>query len=117
MRLSAEHLRMDALSGGAEHAGQLDLKRHGLQGVLGGGAARLGQTLLIHGPLMLSAWLRHDHGQVLGRRIRMWRTEGYLRKCIELVAPKLFPQKRFFDSLCFRHGRPDTKASITKVRP
>ncbi|MBC8355939.1 MAG: glycosyltransferase [Planctomycetes bacterium] len=114
-RLSAEHLRLDALSGGAEHAGEVDLEEHGLSGVLGRGAARVGQALLIHGPLMLSAWLRNDRGGILGRRIRLWRTEGYLRRCIDLVAPKLFPQQRFFGSLSYRHGRPNIKALTKNV--
>ncbi|MCA9141703.1 MAG: glycosyltransferase [Planctomycetaceae bacterium] len=108
-RLSPEHLRLDALSGGAEHAEQIDFKRRGLARTLGCGLARIGQSLVIHGPLLLEAWLRNDRGQVLGRQTRLWRTEGYLRKCLALSAPRIFPQKRFFDSLSFRHGRPHSK--------
>jgi glycosyltransferase involved in cell wall biosynthesis/peptidoglycan/xylan/chitin deacetylase (PgdA/CDA1 family) len=115
-RLSMERLRLDALSGGAEHAEHIDLKRLGLRRVLGSGLARAVQAVVIHTPLMLEAWLRHDRGRVLGRCIRLWRTEGYLRKCIALVAPTLFPQQRFFDSLSFRHGRPPTKVQQPKAQ-
>jgi hypothetical protein len=59
--------------------------------------------------LLLAAWLCHDRGQVLGRRIRLWRTEGYLRKCIALIAPRMLPQQRFFDSMSFDRGRPTPK--------
>ena len=110
-RMSVEYLRLDSLSGGAEHAEHLDFKRHGLIKVLDCGLARFAQAIVIHGPLLFAAWLRHDRGQVLGRCCRLWRTEGYLRKCIALVAPRLFPQKRFFDSLSIRQGRPNTKAA------
>jgi len=115
-RLSVEHLRLDALSGGAEHAEHIDLKRLGLRRVFGSGLARAVQAVVIHTPLMLEAWLRHDRGRVLGRGIRLWRTEGYLRKCIALVAPTLLPQQRFFDSLSFRHGRPPTKVQQPKAQ-
>ncbi len=108
-RLSAEYLRLDALSGGAEHAEHIDLKRSGAWTVLGCCLARVVQGLAIHGPLLLAAWLRHDRGETLARRVRLWRCEGYLRKCIALVAPSLFPQTRFFDCLSFRHGRPTMK--------
>ena len=110
-RLSADYLRLDALSGGADHAEHLDFERHGLRRLLGRGLARIVQALLIHGPLMLGAWLRHDRGRALGRRVRLWRAEGYLRKCMAIAAPRLFPQQRFFDSLSFHHGRPSTKAT------
>lgn len=109
IRLTAEHLRLDALSGGAEHAEHIDLKRSGWSAVFGCALARAVQGTLVHGPLLLAAWLRHDRGAVLGRRLRLWRSEGYLRKCLALAAPTLFPQKRFFNSLAFRHGRPTMK--------
>lgn len=114
-RLSVECLRLDALSGGVQHAEHVDLKKHGLRKVLRCGLGRIVQALLIHGPLMFAAWLRQDQGKVLGRRVRLWRTEGYLRKCIDLVAPRWFPQQRFFESLSFRHGRPNAKAPNAKT--
>ncbi|MCA9118919.1 MAG: glycosyltransferase [Planctomycetaceae bacterium] len=108
-RLSPEYLRLDALSGGAEHAEQIDLKQHGVARVVVCGTARIGQALFLHAPLLLDAWLRHDSARALGRRTRLWRTEGYLRKCMALAAPRIFPQQRFFGSMSFRHGRPNSK--------
>ncbi len=114
-RLSVECLRLDAFSGGVQHAEHVDFKQHGLRTVLKCGLGRVVQALLIHGPLMFAAWLRGDRGKVLGRRVRLWRTEGYLRKCIAIVAPRLFPQQRFFDSLSFRHGRPNPKVTHPRI--
>jgi GT2 family glycosyltransferase len=108
-RLTAEYFRHDALSGGADHAEHLDFHRSGLITMLGCGVARMSQAVLIHIPLLFVAWLRHDRGQVLGRRIRLWRTEGYLRKCIALIAPRMLPQQRLFDSISFDRGRPPTE--------
>jgi glycosyltransferase involved in cell wall biosynthesis/peptidoglycan/xylan/chitin deacetylase (PgdA/CDA1 family) len=110
-RLSADYLRRDALLSGAEHAEHLDFKQSGLIKVLGCGLARVGQALLVHGPLLLAAWLRHDRGQVLGRRIRLWRTEGYLRKCVALAAPARFSQARFLDSMSFRQTGSNTNVT------
>ncbi|MBI2480774.1 MAG: glycosyltransferase, partial [Planctomycetia bacterium] len=70
-RLSVEHLRMDALSGGAEHAEHVDFRGAGAKRVFGCGLARIVQGLLIHGPLLLAAWLQNDRGRMLGRRIRL----------------------------------------------
>ena len=114
-RLSTEHLRRDSISGGAGYAEQFDYKRRGLNWMIGCGLARIAQGLFVHGPWLLAAWLRHDRGQVLGRRIRLWRTEGYLRKCVALAVPRLFPQKRFFDTLSYRHARPATPDQQRKV--
>ncbi|MEO8494729.1 MAG: glycosyltransferase [Planctomycetota bacterium] len=108
-RLSTAHLRRDSLSGGAGYAEQVDFKRRGLSWTLGCGLARIAQALLVHAPSMLAARLRRDRGQVLGHRIRLWRTEGYLRRCLALAAPRLFPQQDFFDTLSYGHGRPGTE--------
>ena len=60
---------------------------------------------LVTVPALVAAWLRGDEGQVLGRQTILWRAEGYLRKTLSVIAPRLFAQRRFFESLEFRNGR------------
>jgi len=104
-RLSPEYLRWDAMSGGAEHAGYFDYEQRGLGSLLVRCAARVGYAALISGPLLVLAHLRKDSQEALGRRIALWRTEGYVRRTLAILAPRLFPQRKFFDSLEFRYGR------------
>jgi hypothetical protein len=37
--------------------------------------------------------------------ILLWRAKGFVRTTLSLLAPRLFPQKKFFDSLALRQGR------------
>ena len=46
-----------------------------------------------------------DEGEVLGRKTLLWRAEGYTRKTFTILAPKLFPQRSFYESLNFHQGR------------
>ncbi len=104
-RLTPEFLRWDALSGGAEHAGYFDFRRKGLTALLGLCGARLVQALIIHLPLLLWAQLLGDTQAILGRKTSLWRTEGYVRRTLSIIAPVRFAQPRFFESLDLRHGR------------
>jgi len=85
-RLTAEYLRRDAMSGGAEHASYFDHQQHGLAGLLLGAMARAGQALLIHLPLLALASLRRDQQCRIGCWTRLWRTAGYLRRTAAIVA-------------------------------
>jgi len=104
-RLTPEFLRWDALSGGAEHAGYFDFQRKGLTALLGLCGARVLQALVIHVPLLMWAQLRGDTQAILGRKTSLWRTEGYVRRTLSIIAPAWFAQPRFFESLDLRHGR------------
>jgi len=104
-RLTPEFLRWDALSGGAEHAGYFDFQRKGVTALLGLCGARLLQAIAIHAPLLLWAQLRGDAHAILGRKTSLWRTEGYVRRTLSIIAPNWFAQPRFFESLDLRHGR------------
>ncbi|HJN11509.1 MAG: hypothetical protein QGG09_22405 [Pirellulaceae bacterium] len=104
-RLTPEFLRWDALSGGAEHAGYFDFQRKGRTAVLSLCGARLVQALIIHAPLLLWAQLLGDTHAILGRRTSLWRTEGYVRRTLSIIAPVWFAQPRFFESLDLRRGR------------
>jgi glycosyltransferase involved in cell wall biosynthesis len=103
-RLSVEYFRWDALQGG-DNIATHDFRRCGRARMVPLGIARAGQAALVHLPLLILGWIRRDPGAVLGRRTRLWRAEGYLRKTLALLAPRVFPQHRFFKSLEFRSGR------------
>ncbi|MBI2824606.1 MAG: glycosyltransferase family 2 protein [Planctomycetia bacterium] len=103
-RLTPDYFRWDALQG-AENTATHNFKRVGRAGVAVLSLARLAQSLLVHVPLLAIAWLRRDPGGVLGRKTRLWRTEGYTRKALALIAPRLFPQRQFFATLDMRVGR------------
>lgn len=104
-RLTPEYLRWDALSGGAGHAAHFDHLKRGFPTLLRNCLLRAVQTVVWQMPLYLSARWQGDEGQALGRRTRIWRNEGYLRKTLAVCLPSLFPQTAFFESLEFRHGR------------
>jgi hypothetical protein len=84
-RLTAQYVRREALSGGAEHASYFDYQRHGLTRLLTGAVARAGQSLLLHLPLLALASLRRDQHRRIGCWARLWRTEGYLRRTVAIV--------------------------------
>jgi glycosyltransferase involved in cell wall biosynthesis len=104
-RLTKAYFRWDALTGGAGHAAHLDYKRKGLAWTVMMCVARLGHAGLVTLPKLVVAWSRGDDGHVLGRQTVLWRAEGYARKTLALIAPWLFAQRRFFESLEFRNGR------------
>jgi hypothetical protein len=94
-RLTPAYLRREAMSGGAETAGRIDYPQGGWPKLLLGGAGRMAQAALVHLPLLALAWLQHDHGAVLGRLARLWRTEGYLHRMAGiLVADRNSPSRR-----------------------
>ena len=105
-RTTAEFFRRDALASGAQHCAHFDYQDKGLIGLLPRCAARWGQALLINLPLLLLALIRRDEGEILGRKTLLWKAEGYTRKTLTVLAPRLFSQHRFYESLDFRQGRP-----------
>ncbi len=103
-RLTREHLRWDAGQGCSAFAG-LDYKFKGPLVLLIVCAARIGHALLVVVPRLAWGWIRQDPGEVLGQRVRLWRTEGYVRKTLAILAPSWFPQERYFANMEFRKGR------------
>ncbi len=115
-RLEPEFFRWDSLSGGAGHAAHFEYREAGWSGLFATCGIRLIHAMFYVAPAYLWALLLRDSGTALGRRTQLWRTEGYLRKTLNVLAPRLFEQKAFFDSLEFRNGRtivktPDSKSS------
>ena len=104
-RITPEYFRWDALASGAQHCAHFDYQQKGRIGLLLRCTARLAQAALINLPLLVVAKLVKDEGEVLGRKTLLWRAEGYLRKTLSILAPRLFPQSGFYKSLEFRQGR------------
>lgn len=56
-------------------------------------------------PWHMMAWLRRDSDELLYRRSRLWRTQGYVRGTLRSVAPRVFAQEQFLSRLDFRGER------------
>ncbi len=67
--------------------------------------ARVGQALLLNVPKYFAARLLGNEGLALEKRCVLWRAVTYTRQTIHLLAPRLFPQRRFFEGLTFRAER------------
>jgi succinoglycan biosynthesis protein ExoM len=111
-RLTQEYLRWDARQGCSAFAG-LDCKFKGRLRLATLCAARIAHALLVVLPLLAWGWIRQDPGEVLGQKVRLWRTEGYVRGTLALLAPAWFPQQRYFADLEFRRGRVVGQQSMT----
>lgn len=112
-RLTPEYLRWQALVSGAQHCARFDLEKGGVPRLVAMCVARLGQAALINGPMYVKAFVTGDGGEKLGRRTLLWRCEGYVRKTLNVLAPRLFPQSSFFDWLDMKTGRTITGDSAT----
>jgi GT2 family glycosyltransferase len=67
--------------------------------------ARVAQALIKNMPQLLLARLRGDEATLLEKRCVLWRCGTYVRATLYLLAPGLFPQRAFFESLAFRVER------------
>ncbi|HEX3724969.1 MAG TPA: glycosyltransferase family A protein, partial [Pirellulales bacterium] len=103
-RLTTEYFRWDAQQGCNAFAG-LDLKYKGRPWLVLRCIARIAHALVVVVPKLAWSWLRQDTGEILGQKVRLWRTEGYARGTLALLAPGWFPQQRYFANLEFRRGR------------
>lgn len=103
-RLSAKYLRWKSRLHGS-HLARRNLRHWGRGPFVLELLARLAQALGLHLPRLLWARLGRDENRLLGARCRLWRTEAYVRSALRLLAPRLFPQSRFFAQLEFRAER------------
>jgi glycosyltransferase involved in cell wall biosynthesis len=103
-RLTTEYFRWDAQQGCNAFA-LLDFEHKGSLALTVLCVARIGHALLVVMPRLAWVWLRRDSAEVLGQRVRLWRAEGYARRTLALLAPRWFPQRRYYDALHFRRGR------------
>jgi glycosyltransferase involved in cell wall biosynthesis/peptidoglycan/xylan/chitin deacetylase (PgdA/CDA1 family) len=104
-RLTDRYFRWEALSGGIVQAKYVDHKGKGASGLVLLCAARMIQTLLLHVPTLSFHSLRNQKRETLDRKVRIWRTEGYVRATLAIFFPKRFGQGSFFDGFEFRKGR------------
>ena len=124
-RLTPEYLRWGALVSGSDHIARFDLENHGRLGLTARCAARIGQAAAVNLPLWLWAAFRGNEGEATGRRALLARCEGYTRRTLNVLAPRLFPQEAFFASLDMSKGReiggtvgpPMPRAEPVKPRP
>jgi len=103
-RLTNEFLRFDSFQSGVMLA-LLRHRYHGSISMIAEMVARIGQTVIVTLPLMGRASLSNDHSDLLDRRIKWWRTIGYVRYALLLTIPGLPSNQSFLRNLDFRKGR------------
>ena len=92
-------------SGGIGQARDFDHKDKGTAGLLLLCAARMIQTTLLHAPILSFHSLRNQKRALLDRKVRVWRTEGYVRATLAILFPTFLGQGAFFDGFEFRKRR------------
>ena len=102
-RMTPAYFCWDARNGGVTQA-DVDCRQHGLIRLLLNGAARLVRASLYLPQHLFSKLVPPKFGCTQGSMI-WWRTEGYVRRSLTLLAPNICPQKRFHDYVDFRSGR------------
>lgn len=103
-RITSKHIKWYSLQFGCSFA-YIDWKRMGGVKTTLSCIARLGQALLINFPLLLRANIQKDKSEILDRTALLWRAVGYLRKTLQMIAPKLFAQENFFSQVEFRRAQ------------
>jgi glycosyltransferase involved in cell wall biosynthesis len=82
-----------------------DYRKYGRFSIIFLCCARIGQALLITVPMVAVQWLRRDNSALLDRTCHLWRTEAYVRKTLNTVAPQILRQGEFFAALDFLRER------------
>ena len=103
-RFTRDHIRWYSLQWGCSFA-HIDRKRYGLGTTTLLASARVGQALLINLPLLIVARIRGESAEILDRWALVSRAVGYTRKTLQMLAPRLLRQERFFSRVEFRRGR------------
>jgi len=106
-RIQYKHVKWYSVQWGCSFA-HIDRKRFGLVKTMLSAIARVVQTLLVHVPMLLWGWIRGDSKTILDRQALYCRTVGYVRRTLQLLAPKIFTQEKFFARVEFRRGRETT---------
>jgi len=100
-RLEYDYFRWVSFRHGSQYA-YIDFKCFGSGKILLLCIARIGQAILVNIPCLLFAYLKNDKTNIFDRKCLLWRASGYIRHCLFLVAPNLFPQEHFFCQLKFQ---------------
>lgn len=102
-RMTPAYFRWDSQNGGVS-AADVDYRKMGLGAVIFKGGARL-LRIAPRMPLLLADAIRPPKYGSSQSQMMWWRTTGYLRRMVTLLAPKVFPQKAFHEYVDFRTGR------------
>ncbi|MEZ6133039.1 MAG: glycosyltransferase family A protein [Planctomycetaceae bacterium] len=107
-RVSTDRLQPKSFHHEAQDAGgaqaDADFRDFGTAFVVCRCVARLVQATLYLPARVRAAWCPPGYGSAQSSMI-WWRTEGYVRRTLSVLAPTLFPQKRFHDRADCRAGR------------
>lgn len=103
-RLSKEFFRELALHNGWQFA-KRDFRAHGVFGVMLHAFARVVQSLFWHLPWMLFGVVTSNETLTTDRKVKIWRSEGYLRSFLHRVAPWI-SQRGFLTKYDFRTPPP-----------
>ena len=103
-RITPEHMKWYSLQFGSSFA-QIDWKRWGRLEMILACTGRIGKSLLINLPLLLLSQIKNNRQEILDRKVLLWRAEGYIRRTLFLLAPRVFSQERFLGRLEFRKER------------
>jgi glycosyltransferase involved in cell wall biosynthesis len=102
-RMTPAYFCWDSRNGGVAQA-DVDYRKHGAVGLLARCAARVLRSALLTPQRIMAAIMPPKFGSAQSS-MNWWRTEGYLRRTLTLLAPTAFPQKRFHEYADFRSGR------------
>jgi len=111
-RITPDHIKWYSLQFGSSFA-QIDWKRWGRLKTVLACMARIGQVLLVNLPLLFFAVARGNQPEILDRKALLWRAEGYIRRTLFLLTPRVFSQERFLGRLEFRKERETFKKDST----
>lgn len=103
-RLRPQQMKRYSLQAGASTA-YIQWKQQGLPLILLAAIARVARAVLVKTPQLCLAFLRRNPFDILDVKITHWTAEGYTRTALFLVAPRLFPQRDFFEHSQFRKLR------------
>ncbi|MHC5034250.1 MAG: glycosyltransferase family 2 protein [Planctomycetota bacterium] len=100
-RLEDESFHCNSMRWGASFA-QDDWQKSGPAVALLACGARVAKALLIAAPRLALALLTRDERTGLEMKCALWRTEGYVRRCLSLMAPRMLAQRDFAAYVDFR---------------
>lgn len=60
--------------------------------------ARIGQAALVNAPMLVLARARRHHADATDREVLLWRAEGFVRRTMAGVLPRVWPQDDFLDA-------------------
>ncbi len=106
-RITYNHIKWYSLQWGCSFS-YIDWKRFGGCKTTLSCLARVGQALLVNLPMMLLAKAKGNTAKIFDLQALLWRSVGYTRKTLQMLAPKHFSQESFFSKVEFRRVQEDT---------